>query len=66
MSNSKPKDITKLLAELEAVVAWFESDQVDLTQAVKKYEQGLKTIQQLENLLGQAKIKVEHIDKSFA
>lgn len=67
MSTSKSsKDITKLLGELESIVNWFESDQVDLAQAVKRYEQGLKTIKQLETLLDQAKLRVEHIDKSFA
>lgn len=66
MSNSKkPKDIGKLLQELEEVVTWFESDQVDLALAVKKYEQGLTTVKELEKLLSQAKLEIEHIDKSF-
>lgn len=64
-SASKTDDIGQLLAELEAVVAWFESDEVDIARAVKKYEQGLGAIKQLEKLLAKAKLQVEHIDKSF-
>lgn len=67
MSNSKKsvKDISQLIGELEAVVEWFESEEVDVAEAVNKYEQGLSAVKQLEKLLGEAKLKVEHIDKSF-
>lgn len=65
-SSKKPiKDISQLLGELEVIVQWFESDAVDVAVAVKKYELGLDVVKQLEKLLGEAKLQVEHIDKSF-
>lgn len=64
MSKSKA-DIAKQLQELEEIVAWFESGQVDVAEAVAKYEQGLKLIAKVQAQLKDAELKIAKISKRF-
>lgn len=53
------------MAQLEELLAWFESDQVTLEAAVEKYEQALALSKELEEELKLAKNKIEIINKKF-
>jgi len=69
--SAKPKkpadktDIKSLMGELEAIVSWFERDDIDISEALDKYEEGLEKIQAIEKQLEAAKVKVEKIEKRF-
>ena len=65
MSDQANLDITKQVEEIEAILEWFESEDIDLAQALKKYEQGMANISQLEKYLTSAKVKVSKINKKF-
>lgn len=39
MSEAK-KSLTKQLAELDALIAWFDQPDLDLDEALKKFDQG--------------------------
>ena len=58
-------DFTKQMAELEAITAWFESDNVDLTQALGKFERGMALVTELREQLAEVENKVEKIKQKF-
>lgn len=64
-SSAKTPDIKQLMSQLESIVAWFESDDIDIAGALTKYEEGLQTIKKLEQQLAAAKVEVEKIDQRF-
>jgi exodeoxyribonuclease VII small subunit len=60
---AKEKTTTELQAELDELLAWFESDKVDIDEAVKKYEQGLKLVAELQQRLKSAENTIKKISK---
>ncbi len=58
-------NFTKSLAELAEITAWFESDQVDLDQALAKFERGLELATQLKAHLAGVENRVEQIKQKF-
>lgn len=53
------------LQELEAITVWFESDQVDLNLALKKFERGMELADELKSELQQIENRVEVIKQKF-
>lgn len=64
-SSKQPEDIKSLLNQLDEIVAWFEQDEIDIAQALDKYEAGLAKIKAIEKQLERAKVEIEKIDKKF-
>lgn len=58
-------DFSKELKELEAIVEWFEAGEVDLNQALPKFERGMELAQRLKQYLEKVENKVEVIKKKF-
>jgi len=58
-------DAAKLLKEIEDILDWFESGEVDLDKALKQYQAGLTSISQLTQFLKDAKVQVAKINKKF-
>lgn len=56
----------KQLNELEAIVEWFEREDVDLDEALGKFERGIKLAAELKKYLSEMENKVEVIKKRFA
>jgi exodeoxyribonuclease VII small subunit len=51
-----------MTAELTKIIDWFESDKVNLDQAVEKYEQALKLTAEIEAYLKNAENKIRKIN----
>ncbi len=47
--------------QLNEILLWFESEEVDLDEAVKKYEQAQKLIDEMEKYLKTAENKIRKI-----
>lgn len=58
------KSYQQLKQELDAVMLWFESDEVNVDEAVAKYEQGLKLVQELETYLQTVENKIKKVQTS--
>jgi exodeoxyribonuclease VII small subunit len=64
MSDSKPVNLEKSLADLEALVEELESGDLPLDKAMKKFEQGIKLTRGCQAALKDAEQKVEILLKS--
>lgn len=53
----------QLQTELDELLLWFESDQVDLDEAVAKYKRGTELIKELETRLKLAENTIKKIAK---
>lgn len=51
--------------ELAALIEWFESDRVNLDDAVTKYEQAMNLLKEMEDYLKTAENKVKKISAKF-
>ena len=60
---AKDKTTSQLQQELDELLLWFESDIVDLDEAVKKYDHGLKLVQELQVRLKTAENVIKKISK---
>lgn len=65
MTPKQTKSFAEQLQELEDLLAWFESGDFDIDQAVENYEKGMKLIKALEAHLKTAENKVTKIKASF-
>ena len=61
----QPADFGAKLAELEAITAWFESDEVDLNRALQQFERGMQLAKELNQELQQVENRVETIKAKF-
>lgn len=59
------KTYQQLSEELAQIMAWFESEQVDLDEALGKYQQAMDLIKQMEDYLKTAENKVKKIAAKF-
>ena len=57
------KTTSELQAELDQVLLWFESERVDIDESVKKYEQGLALVKEIQQRLKTAENKIKKIAK---
>lgn len=63
---TKSKTFQQKMTELEELLAWFESDEVQLEGALEKYEAALKLSKELETELTTAKNKIETLNQKFS
>lgn len=60
--KSSNKSYAQLTTELGEIIAWFESDEVELDKALLKYEQAAELIKQMEDYLKKAENKIRKIN----
>jgi exodeoxyribonuclease VII small subunit len=66
MAQKKPANTYQQLSdELNKLIEWFESDQLNLDEAVDKYEQAMELLQKMEDHLKTAENKVKKIAVKF-
>lgn len=62
----KSKSLRQLLDEFEAIVEWFDQDDLDIDQAISKFEEGSKLAEDIKHQLSNAKNKIEIVKADFA
>jgi exodeoxyribonuclease VII small subunit len=66
MTSNDQFDFGAGLKELEEITAWFESEEVDLDEGLKKFERGMALAGQLRDHLAVIENRVEKIKVKFA
>jgi exodeoxyribonuclease VII small subunit len=64
MSSDKPKssfNYSEAIAELEEITSYLESAEVDLDEAIKKFDRGSELANQIEKYLKTAENKIRSI-----
>ncbi len=59
------KSFADNIKQLEEIVAWFESAEIDVAEGLKKFEEGSKLATELKKQLDQVENSVKKIQKSF-
>jgi len=59
--QSRKQTIQSKIKELEKIVAYFEAQEIDLDQAIEKYEKASKLVQELNEVLKKYEAKVKKI-----
>ena len=63
--STKQVTVAEKLEQLEAVLVWFESEEITVEGSLIKYEEALELSKEIEELLKNAKNKVEIIKNMF-
>jgi len=58
-------NFTKFYQEIEEINEWFQNEEIDLDEALKKYERGMSLIQKCKERLKQSENKFEEIKKKY-
>lgn len=64
-TSKKPKTYQQMADELSGLIDWFESDSVNLDEAVGKYEQAMELLALMEDFLKTAQNTVKKIAVRF-
>lgn len=65
MVKENKRNYQKMNSELAEIIEWFESDKVNLDEAVAKYKQALKLVAEIETYLKTAENKIKKISTKF-
>jgi exodeoxyribonuclease VII small subunit len=64
MSAAK-NDLNKKLANLQELVAWFEGDDIDIEEAITKFESANKLADEIREQLGNLENKITVLNERF-
>ena len=64
VKETKKFNFAAAYAELEKISAWFERDEIDLEEGIKKFEAGAKLVKELKHYLNAAENKIKELKKS--
>lgn len=59
--TTSSKTYRQMSEELDGILLWFESGDIDLDEAVKKYEQAQKLLDEMEQYLKTAQNKIRKV-----
>lgn len=65
---SSPKNeltISSQLQQLDELIAWFDQNDFDLDEALKKFDEGVKLTEQLEQRLNKLENKITVLKQKF-
>jgi len=60
------KTINELQQKLDQIIAWFESDDVDIEKVTEQYEKALKLISTIEKQLQETENKITKLNTKFS
>lgn len=58
-------NFTKAYKEIEEINEWFQREDIDLDEALEKYEKGMELIQKCKERLKESENKFEEIKKKY-
>ena len=64
MPAKKKIDFAGSFRELEAITEWFESENFDIDEGIKKFERGLELAEQCKKKLSEVENRIVEIKKS--
>lgn len=66
MSNAKPEPtLQQQMAELDDLLAWFDQPDIDLDEALKRFDDGVKLTEELKTRLQNLENKISVLKERF-
>ncbi len=65
MKNDSQANFGEAYKELESIIDWFEKEEVDLEEGLKKFERGLALAKQCKDRLKEVESRVVQIKAKF-
>lgn len=62
---SSPKTINQQIQELDELLEWFEQPDLDIEQALKKFDQGVDLAEAIKKRLAEAENKIKVLKQRF-
>ena len=59
--SSKSFNFKKSYQELQNIVEWFEQEEIDLEEGIKKFEEGSKLVKELKEYLEKVENKISEL-----
>jgi len=66
MTTEDKFNFTKAYEEVEEINEWFQNEETDLDEALKKYERGMELVQRCKDRLKKAENRFEEIKKRYS
>lgn len=63
--SEKNKSISKQLTELDQLIAWFDQEDFDLDEALKKFDEGVKLADEVKERLSTLENKITILKQRF-
>lgn len=63
--SEKNKPISKQLTELDQLIAWFDQEDFDLDEALKKFDEGVKLADEVKERLSTLENKITILKQRF-
>ncbi len=63
--DSKQFKFAESYKKLQELTEWFEKDEIDLEEGIKKYEEGIKLVAELKKYLETMENKVKELKKNI-
>lgn len=63
MTVEKKFSFSKSYSELQKIVEWFEGNEIDLEEGIKKFEEGAKIVKDLKDYLDKMENRIKEIKK---
>lgn len=61
MTINKNFNFKKSYQELQNIVEWFEQEEIDLEEGIKKFEEGSKLVKELKEYLEKVENKIREL-----
>lgn len=65
MANSNKKSYREMSEELENILAELQAGELDIEQAIKRYERGMELAGEMERYLHDAELKITELKAKF-
>lgn len=65
MAKKTDVSLQQQIDELESLISWFERDDVDLEQAIAKFDEGSKLAEQIKEKLSALENKITVLKEQF-
>lgn len=64
MAKEKNINFTKSYGDLQKVVEWFERDDLDIEEGIKKFEEGMVLVKELKSYLQSMEVRIVELKKA--
>jgi len=65
MPSKKQPSFAKAFTELESITEWFEGDEIDLDEGLKKFERGLELAAMCKKSLSEVENKITELKSKY-